>query len=219
MTKNIEKTLTFLQTTFDESSYLPNNQSEKKYRLEHTMRTANIAKTLAEAEGLHVEGLVIALLLHDVSYALEFQSQADWKNHGRTSAAMAKTFVNSLDLPTEVKQDILYGIAIHVDDEADFEGTKNTFALSVSDADNIDRFDVYRLYDLLKSNQIETLSISDQLAFVEQQLSRLKRVSYVHCSTKKAKELFDDHVNFSIEFLMRYQSQIQKSMNIVVEDL
>ena len=47
-------------------------------------------------------------------------------------------------------QEICYGIAIHVDDKADFEGERTPLALSVSDADNLDRFDAYRIYQGLE---------------------------------------------------------------------
>ena len=43
-----------------------------------------------------------------------------------------------------------YGIAIHIDDEADFEYERTPLAMSVGDADNIDRYDAYlRLYESL----------------------------------------------------------------------
>ena len=37
------------------------------YRLAHSYRVANIGKEIAEKEGLNVEDLMIACLLHDVS--------------------------------------------------------------------------------------------------------------------------------------------------------
>jgi len=51
--------------------------------------------------------------------------------------------------PSEVDE-ICYGIAIHVDGKSDFKGEKTPLALSIGDADNIDRFDVYRIYDGLR---------------------------------------------------------------------
>lgn len=38
------------------------------YRLAHSYRVVNIGKEIAEKEGLNVEDLMIACLLHDVSY-------------------------------------------------------------------------------------------------------------------------------------------------------
>ena len=42
------------------------------YRLAHSYRVANIGKEIAEKEGLNVENLIIACLLHDVSYCTPF---------------------------------------------------------------------------------------------------------------------------------------------------
>ena len=124
-------------------------ENEKNYRLEHSFRVANIAKEIAKKEGLDLEGLVIAGLLHDISYSETFKNENDWKNHGRKSAQIAKPFLEGLGMNSNRIQEICYGIAIHVDDEADFEGMKTPFSISVGDADNIDRFDVYRIYETL----------------------------------------------------------------------
>ena len=48
----IKKTEAFLKETFAASTYLQNNPTERDYRLEHSYRVANIAKAIAEAEGL-----------------------------------------------------------------------------------------------------------------------------------------------------------------------
>ena len=58
------------------------------YRLAHSYRVANIGKEIAEKEGLNVEDLMIACLLHDVSYCMPFKTQDEWQNHGRVSSKM-----------------------------------------------------------------------------------------------------------------------------------
>ena len=50
------------------------------YRLAHSYRVANIGKEIAEKEGLNVEDLMIACLLHDVSYCTPFKTQDEWQN-------------------------------------------------------------------------------------------------------------------------------------------
>ena len=47
----IEKTESFLKGTFSESAWLSAHPEDRDYRLEHSYRVANIAKTIAEAEG------------------------------------------------------------------------------------------------------------------------------------------------------------------------
>ena len=95
----IGKTENFLRETFGASAYLQNNSADRDYRLEHSYRVANIAKTIAEAEGFDVTGAVIAGLLHDIAYCEEMVTREDRMNHGRRSAAIARPFLESLGLP------------------------------------------------------------------------------------------------------------------------
>nr|WP_255810122.1 hypothetical protein [Treponema denticola] len=102
--------------------------------------------------------MIIACLLHDVSYCEEFCGKEDWLNHGRNAAKISYPFLKELGLPEDRINDICYGIAIHVDDKADFEGERTPFALTVGDADNIDRFDVYRIYETLHNNNFKDMN-------------------------------------------------------------
>ena len=63
----IIKTEAFLRETFDNSLWLKEFPPDKNYRLEHSFRVANAARLIAEGEGMDVEGLVIAGLLHEIS--------------------------------------------------------------------------------------------------------------------------------------------------------
>ena len=118
----IAKTEAFLKDTFTASTYLRSHPADRDYRLEHSYRVANIAKAIAEAEGFNVTYAVIAGLLHDIAYCEEMVSREDRMNHGRRSAAIARPFLESLGLPADAVNEICYGIAIHVDDEADLNG-------------------------------------------------------------------------------------------------
>ena len=117
----IKKTEKFLSETFASSKYLQNNPADRDYRIEHSYRVANIAKNIANAEGFNETYAVIAGLLHDISYCEEMITREDRLNHGRRSAQIARPFLESLGLPTDAVNEICYGIAIHVDDHADFE--------------------------------------------------------------------------------------------------
>lgn len=64
---------------------------------------------------------VMAGLLHDIAYCEEMKTREDWGNHGRRSAAMDRPCLESLKLTSDAINEICYGIAIHVDDQADFE--------------------------------------------------------------------------------------------------
>jgi len=131
----------FLKQTFADSTYMQVNPADCAYRLEHSYRVVNIGKEIAEKEGFDLTEMVIACLLHDISYCQEFSSREAAQEHGRLSARIARPSLTELGLPDDRVNDICYGIAIHVDDKADFEGQRTAFAETVSDADNIDRFD------------------------------------------------------------------------------
>ena len=126
----IQKTEAFLKQKLDGGAYLNAHPEAKAYRLEHTYRVANIGKTIARKEGFDETEMVIACLLHDVSYCEDF-GENGWREHGRAAARIARPFLGELGLPEPRIEDICYGIAIHVDDEADFPGVRTPFALTV----------------------------------------------------------------------------------------
>ena len=112
----------FLFNKFNESEYFSDKEAEKNYRFEHSVRVANIGKEIAEKESLDTDAMVIACLLHDISYINEFKTREEARNHGRYSARIARQFLEEIGMEQEIIEDICYGIAIHVDDEADFPG-------------------------------------------------------------------------------------------------
>ena len=58
--------------------------------------------------------------------------------------------------------EICYGIAIHVEDEADFEWVRTPFSETVGDADNIDRFDAHRIYETLEYLKLSEMSLANK---------------------------------------------------------
>lgn len=183
----ISKTEAFLKDTFAASTYLQSNPSDRDYRLEHSYRVANIAKDIAEAEGFHVTYAVIAGLLHDIAYCEEMQTREDWMNHGRRSAAIARPFLEGLDLPADAVNEICYGIAIHVDDKADFAWERTSFCETVGDADNIDRFDVYRVYESLQSIQFSEMPLAEKQSRVDSIMDKLTQYKEMKLGTETAK--------------------------------
>lgn len=51
MNTNITRAIEFLKEQFEKSDYLSKNEKSKHYRIEHTMRVANIGKEIAIQEG------------------------------------------------------------------------------------------------------------------------------------------------------------------------
>ena len=209
----IRKTEAFLKDKFDAASYYDLHQEEKAYRLEHTYRVANIGRRIAEKEGFDETEMVIACLLHDVSYCEEF-GEDGWKEHGRRSAAIARPFLQTLGLSEERINDICYGIAIHVDDEADFEGERTPFALSVGDADNIDRFDVYRIHEILCGDGFIEMNYEEKREYVSKRLAGLNQRKQMPVGTKTAEELWQERIAFYIEFFEKLAAQLKYSVAI-----
>ncbi|WP_294353876.1 HD domain-containing protein [uncultured Clostridium sp.] len=209
---NIKATEEFLISKFEESNYFKEHKDEKEYRLEHTYRVANIGKEIAEREGLNVEAMIIACLLHDVSYANAFEEDDDWLNHGRNSAKIAREYLKQINISEKDIEDICYGIAIHVDGKSDFKGIENTFAVTVSDADNIDRFDVYRIYDILRINEFDKKSLSEKKEFVDTFIRKLNKLKEVEFATKTATVIWKDKIEYQLSFFNKLKTQLSFSI-------
>ncbi len=207
----IKKTEAFLKNTFAASIYLQNHPTDRDYRLEHSYRVANIAKRIAEAEGFDVTYAVIAGLLHDIAYCEEMVTREDRMNHGRRSAAIARPFLESLDLPADAVNEICYGIAIHVDDKADFEWERTPFCETVGDADNIDRFNVYRIYETLEYLKFREMGLDDKREKVASTIEKLTRFKEMKMGTATAKELWLERLEYYIGFYEKLKEQLDNS--------
>lgn len=212
MERNISRTIDFLKQQFDDSNYMSKNQKSKKYRFEHTIRVANIGKEIAKKEGLDEEALVIGCLLHDISYINEFSLKDDWLNHGRNSAKIVRPFLMTLKLSKEQMDEICYGIAIHVDDISDFPGRRSPLAISIGDSDNIDRFDVFRIYENLENKSFEELSFKEQAEYVHNTLDKLNKYQSMELATNAATDMWVDKITFQIQFFERLKSQLEASI-------
>ena len=210
----IARTEEFLKQRFDEAIYLNQHKDAKAYRIEHTYRVANIGKTIARSEGFDETEMVIACLLHDVSYCEEF-GENGWKDHGRHSAEIARPFLRELGLAEDRIDDICYGIAIHVDDEAGFAGERTPFALTVGDADNIDRFDVYRIHESLSFDGFLEKELDEKLDYAKKRLDRLRELAGLPMATATAQELWKSRIDFYIGFYEKLVEQIKSSRSIL----
>lgn len=211
----IEKTEAFLKETFAASGYLQEHSAERDYRLEHSYRVANIAKAIAEAEGFDVTHAVIAGLLHDIAYCEEMVTREDRMNHGRRSAAIARPFLESLGLSGDDVNEICYGIAIHVDDEADFVWERTPFCETVGDADNIDRFDAYRIYETLEYLGFSEMNLEEKREKVASTIDRLTQYKQMKLGTVTAKNLWLQRLDYYIGFYEKLKAQLDSSNAIL----
>ena len=212
-TELITKTENFLKQKFNGSAYFKDHPDEKAYRLEHSYRVANIGKEIAEKEGFDVTEMVMACLLHDVSYCEDFDDDG-WKDHGRNAAKIARPFLLELGLAEDRVNDMCYGIAIHVDDEADFEGERTPFALSVGDADNIDRFDAYRIHEMLVHDKFLEMSFEEKTELVNTRIEKLGKAMQMELGTKTAEKIWSERIAYYIGFYEKLQRQFSNSTTI-----
>ena len=207
----VQLTTEFLEKKFDESEYFTDKKSEKDYRFEHSVRVANIGKEIAEKEGMDSDAMVIACLLHDISYINEFKTREEARNHGRYSAKIARPFLEKIGMEPEVIEDICYGIAIHVDDKADFPGERTVFAQTVGDADNIDRFDAYRIFENLKWVKYDEMSLFEKREHCEKVLERLESYKSLDFATETGKKMWIEKLYYQIEFYKKLLLQVKNS--------
>ena len=210
ITKRVEN---YIKTELMKSAkYQDNTSRMAEYRIEHSFRVAHIAAEIARAEGLDEEKVYVAGILHDIGYSVEFQSKEEYREHGRIGARIARQFLKELGCYSdEVIEEICYAIAIHVDEKADFPGEKTLFTLSIGEADNIDRFDAYRLYEGLHFADYMNLALDEQRIFVDKRLVGLARLLEEPFGTKTSASMWKEKVNYQIEFYNRLKNQIEKS--------
>ena len=210
----IKETEAFLKRAFDESIYFSVHPEDKAYRLEHTYRVANIGRQIALKEGFDETEMIIACLLHDIAYCEEFDEKG-WREHGRRSAQIARPFLKELGIPQKRIDDICYGIAIHVDDEADFEGERTSFALTVGDADNIDRFDVYRIHETLSHSGFLNMPFLEKKEYLDKRLKRARELKEMPLATNTAQSLWAERLSFYIAFYEKLADQLANSESII----
>lgn len=215
-TEIINKTEVFLKETFANSTFLQQNSAEAAYRLEHSYRVANIAKKIALAEGFDPTQAVVAGLLHDIAYCEEMLTPEDRRNHGRRGAEIARPFLESLGFSREQVNAICYGIAIHVDDSASFEWERTPFSETVGDADNIDRFDVYRIYEILQIQKFSEMTLEQKVERVNTALGRLNSLLEMKLGTATAQSMWKERLEYYISFYEKLKQQLANSGEILL---
>ena len=204
----------FLKDKLQSGSYMKKHPDALAYRVEHSYRVANIGRTIASREGFDPTEMTVACLLHDVAYCEDFDPEAGWSNHGRRSAHIARPFLARLGFAPERVDDMCYGIAIHVDDRADFSGVRTPFAETISDADNIDRFDAYRIYEGLERQNFSRLPLPEKRAHVENTLAQLSRLRELPLATQTAKALWQERMDGYEAFYRRLLAQTDAGAQI-----
>lgn len=206
MTDNIKKTAAFIEEKLLSESN--GDRYDWPYRYEHSIRVAGIGQKIAREEGFDEEALIIACLLHDIGYIV-CKTNEDHYVHGRLSAEIARDFLTSIGLEPERIETICYGIKIHTEPEENYERTPTPFEISVGDADDIDRFDAYRLYSYLHhSCKLHDMRAIPILECAEKRLERYEEYMKRECGTKTATLLWREKISFQMNYFKRLKAQM-----------
>jgi len=210
ITKKVED---YLKTELTKNAfYQDNNHRKGEYRIEHSFRVAHIAVEIAASEGFNEEKAYVAGLLHDIGYSIEYKSKEEHREHGRIGAKIARQFLKELGCYSDEEiEEMCYAIAIHVDEKADFPGEKTPFTLSIGEADNIDRFDAYRLYEGLHLADYMNLTLDEQRQFVDKHIAGLTKLLEEPFGTKTSASMWKEKIIYQIEFYKRLKNQIENS--------
>ena len=181
------------------------------YRYTHTLRVADIGQKIARAEGLDEEMLVLACLLHDIGYVACVTNE-DYMYHGRISAEIAREFLLSAGYAPEKTESVCYGILIHTLEEDRLPREATTLERSVSDADNIDRFDAYRLYEMTRWIHPEDTPTGELLAAAQKKVRSLEDLREFPFFTDTARNLWLDKLDFCAQYFNRLQNQMEVTL-------
>lgn len=181
------------------------DRGDMLYRYEHSLRAAENAAVIAEAEGLPTDDLIIACLLHDVGYR---ECGDDFKRHPFFSADIAKRYLEMIGYPPGPLREMVRGIALHALTDA-LPEDMTVFQMSVRDCDDIDRFDMIRTAMLLgdcvneKTNQ-EIIPSCNQAIEVANWIMSLPR------GTRTAQDMINKNCRRRIALLQDILAQANK---------
>lgn len=207
-------TLEFLKQEFHKSPYFQEHPSEREYRFNHTMRVANLGIRIAKGEGFNIEAMVLGCLLHDISYRDAFICEEDWLRHGRSSARIARDFLTSLALPQSRIEEICIGIATHVDGKADLPVETTAFTDSISDADNLDRLDAYRTYEMLEYAHFRDMKLAEQKSWLNKEIENLGSWEAEGFSTPTADRIMHERMQKRRDFYLQLLEQLDNSSHL-----
>ena len=92
------------------------------------------------------------------------------------------------------------------------------FEVSVADADNIDRFDAYRLYiSLCYFFKTDGMTPEQMSECAGQRIERYDRHISMECGTKTAAKLWKDRIGFHLEYFKRLKLQMENMQSFCNE--
>ena len=84
----------------------------------------------------------------------------------------------------------------------------------MGDADNIDRFDAYRIYETLEYLKFSEMSLVDKQEKVASTIEKLNRFKEMKLGTATAKNLWIQRLDYYIGFYEKLKAQLENSSTI-----
>lgn len=190
----------------------------KKYRYEHSLRVAQNAKIIAlkdieDGHDVNIFVCVMAGVLHDIG---KFQNFIETdKNHGLIGAIMARPFLESLCLDDKTINDICYCISSHSGDYHDMDYEEIREAHIVEEADDIDRYSMYRVLAKISDWEYESKSNEEIIEKCSNYIERMKRdLGRVNCLTKYGNSELKKNIQTQIDAFNLYKTQVERTKEI-----
>lgn len=180
-------------------------QSERIYRIEHSMRVAKYAIQIAKNEGYDLLICALAAILHDVG---KFEASCN-KEHGRVSAKISKEFLPSLGLSEKQVNDICYCIACHCDKRDDYNYGPIPEEVVIRDADGIDRYGVYRIIQALHYDCFDDMNLKEKLEFCKKKIIELENGMMSQCNTKTGTQLFQKACRIQLDYFCMLKEELE----------
>ena len=207
MSEIVEKTRRYVKQRFLEEL----KQEDGYYRYTHTLRVAELGRQIARAEGLDEELLVLGCLLHDIGY-VACKKQTDYADHGLLSAEIAEGFLQEQGYDPLKTESICYGIRIHTQPEEDMLRPASVLELSVSDADNIDRFDAWRFSRSLYWDGLDKMTVRQMKHLGRTRVERMDQLRQLSFATDAGRRLWEQKLDLWTEFYTRLEQQMDATL-------
>lgn len=183
-------------------------ESERTYRIEHSMRVAKYAIQIAENEGYDLQICVLAAILHDVG---KFECDSN-KEHGRMSAKISKEFLPTLGLNEKQVNDICYCIACHCDKRDDYNYGSIPEEVVIRDADIIDRYGVYRIIQALHYDGFDDMNLQEKVEFCKKKIFVLEKSIISKCNTETGTKLFHKACNIQLDYFRMLKEELKYTL-------
>lgn len=204
----IETTRQYVKTRF----LTELNREDGYYRYTHTLRVADIGGRIARAEGLDEEMLVLGCLLHDIGY-VSCKTKLDYADHGLKSAEIAAEYLAAQGYDPAKTESICYGIRVHTQEDSERSRPATVLEDSVSDADNIDRFDAWRFSRSLSWDGLDKLSVPQMKQLAMTRCQRMTQLRLLRFATETGRKLWNEKLDLWLDFYSRLEKQMDAALH------